>query len=217
LGYNTNVRHRGVLFHIQTEDSGIGHPHVITHLFTEGTILATKRTAYADLVGQVDIEEKVRTLMKGQHKAMFLELRDGTHDTIAARILALSGHFLSDDQHVSPPDVDKGPLAPVPEAAIPKVPPPVPAAAKAVIRKPAEPSGVRVIMPAGLGANPRVSKPATVPPKPSVHPSAEPRKVQARSIFDTPDENGEFGEALISDKSLDEVILSYLTDDELDP
>ena len=36
LGYNTNVRHKGKLFHIQTEDSGIGHPHIITHLFADG-------------------------------------------------------------------------------------------------------------------------------------------------------------------------------------
>ncbi len=34
-----------------------------------------------------------------------------------------------------------------------------------------------------------------------------------KSIFDTPTENGEFGEALITNKSLDEVILSYLTDE----
>ena len=40
LGYNNNLKHAGKLFHIQTEDSGVDHPHVITHLFTEGTILA---------------------------------------------------------------------------------------------------------------------------------------------------------------------------------
>ena len=33
LGFNNNVRHKGRLFHIQTEDSGVRHPHVITHLF----------------------------------------------------------------------------------------------------------------------------------------------------------------------------------------
>ena len=35
-GYNTNVRHKGKLYHIQTEDSGINHPHIITHLFADG-------------------------------------------------------------------------------------------------------------------------------------------------------------------------------------
>jgi len=31
-GFNTNFRYRGVLFHVQTEDSGRGNPHVITLL-----------------------------------------------------------------------------------------------------------------------------------------------------------------------------------------
>ena len=36
LGYNNNVRHKNRQFHIQTEDSGVNHPHIITHLFMDG-------------------------------------------------------------------------------------------------------------------------------------------------------------------------------------
>ena len=39
IGANTNVRHRGVLFHVQTEDSGRSNPHVISHLYHQGTIV----------------------------------------------------------------------------------------------------------------------------------------------------------------------------------
>jgi hypothetical protein len=49
--------------------------------------------------------------------------------------------------------------------------------------------------------------------KPEPKPGAPAQEHVGRSIFDTPDEDGEFGESLISDKSLDEVILSYLTDE----
>ena len=38
-GFNTNIRHRGVLFHVQSEDSGRDPPHIITHLFHGGNIL----------------------------------------------------------------------------------------------------------------------------------------------------------------------------------
>ena len=49
LGYNTNVRHKGRLYHIQTEDSGVGHPHIITHLFADGgRIVGSKKTSYAE-------------------------------------------------------------------------------------------------------------------------------------------------------------------------
>lgn len=81
LGYNTNVRHKGRLFHIQTEDSGLGHPHVITHLFADGgRIVASKKTAYSDHLGAENLAELVKKLMQAQHKQMFIALRDGVYD-----------------------------------------------------------------------------------------------------------------------------------------
>ena len=81
VGYNTNVRHKGKLFHIQTEDSGIAKPHVITHLFADGgRIVATRKTQYTEHVAAPDREDIVRRIMKEQHKAMFIALRDGVYD-----------------------------------------------------------------------------------------------------------------------------------------
>src|SRR5882672_7414497 len=81
LGFNNNVRHKGKIFHLQTEDSGIKHPHVITHLFADGgRILKTMKTSYAEHVGNDRLSDIVRDLMKEQHKAMFISLRDGQFD-----------------------------------------------------------------------------------------------------------------------------------------
>ncbi|MCU0681470.1 MAG: hypothetical protein MUF34_04290 [Polyangiaceae bacterium] len=81
LGFNNNVRHRGKIFHIQTEDSGVRHPHVITHLFSDGgRIIKTTKTSYADHIGDEGMAIAVRQLMKEQHKAMFLALRNGLFD-----------------------------------------------------------------------------------------------------------------------------------------
>src|SRR5690606_28245722 len=86
LGYNTNVRHKGRIYHIQTEDSGINHPHIITHLFADGgRIVASKKTSYAEQVGAPDLRDTVKALMREQHKAMFIGLRDGLYDDPAAR------------------------------------------------------------------------------------------------------------------------------------
>src|SRR6516225_6435431 len=83
LGFNNNVKHRGRLFHIQTEDSGIRHPHVITHLFADGgRILKTTKTSYAEHIGQERLAETVRAMMQEQHKAMFIALRDGQLDSL---------------------------------------------------------------------------------------------------------------------------------------
>jgi hypothetical protein len=168
LGYNTNVRHGGHLFHIQTEDSGRDHPHVITHLFTSGTILATKKTAYGHVLDDADWENRVRQMMKDQHKSMFVELRDGTHDTIASQIL---GAPIGADE--LPAIEDEQPAAEAPRPG---------------------PSEVRVIQPAQRAA-------------------AKPQAPKGRSIFEAPETAGQFGESLISDKSLDEVILDYLKDE----
>ncbi|HEX4457593.1 MAG TPA: hypothetical protein VIA18_06465 [Polyangia bacterium] len=81
LGYNHNVRYAGRLWHVQTEDSGVGNPHIFTHLFHDGTILATKRIDY-DPTSDVAIVQK---LMQAQHKAMLRDLKQGAFDDKIAR------------------------------------------------------------------------------------------------------------------------------------
>jgi len=81
VGYNTNVRHKGNLYHIQTEDSGIKRPHVITQLFADGgRIIASEKTSYEEHVGAENLSALVKKLMQEQHKRVFIALRDGVYD-----------------------------------------------------------------------------------------------------------------------------------------
>jgi hypothetical protein len=76
LGYNHNIQFHGRVFHVQTEDSGMARARLFTHLFFEGTILASKKHEYdAD-----SPEDVVRLLMQRLHKAMIKELKEGVHD-----------------------------------------------------------------------------------------------------------------------------------------
>lgn len=79
VGYNTNVPYKGRLYHIQTEDNGLKNPIVITLLYYKGTILASKKFSYAEIAADPDYKEKVRELMKEQHKNMMKELIRGAH------------------------------------------------------------------------------------------------------------------------------------------
>ncbi len=91
-GFNTNVRHAGRLFHVQTEDSGRNNPHVISHIYHGGTILASEKREYHDLLDSEDLEAAVRNLMEAQHKAMLAGLRQGAFDgVIQARLEAPAG------------------------------------------------------------------------------------------------------------------------------
>lgn len=80
MGYNHNLKYSGREYHVQTEDSGLNAPHVITHLFSGGTILATERTDYDHLVSDPDHVETVREMMKSQHKAVMRQLVRGKLD-----------------------------------------------------------------------------------------------------------------------------------------
>jgi hypothetical protein len=86
-GFNTNVRYSGRVYHVQTEDSGRNNPHVISHLYHSGVILASEKREYGDLLGSEQLTGVVRRLMEGQHKAMLERLRRGEFDDLIAERL----------------------------------------------------------------------------------------------------------------------------------
>ena len=86
-GFNTNVRHGGRVYHVQTEDSGRDHPHVISHLYFGGTILASEKCDYAELLEADDLVRQVRRLMEEQHRSMQERLQGGEFDPVIAERL----------------------------------------------------------------------------------------------------------------------------------
>jgi hypothetical protein len=78
-GYNTNISHKDKIYHIQTEDSGQDNPVIVTLLYSEGAILASKKTGYDHLIENSDFEQKIRTIMKEQHEHMINELLAGKY------------------------------------------------------------------------------------------------------------------------------------------
>ena len=110
LGYNNNVRHKGKVFHIQTEDSGVKYGHIMTHLFMDGgRILKSVKTSYAEYIGNERMSDIVREMMKQQHKAMFIALRDGKFDAMAE-----GAADASQATKALSPDVPVPPEAPAP-------------------------------------------------------------------------------------------------------
>jgi hypothetical protein len=83
VGFNNNVKYRNLTFHIQTEDSGLDKPHVITHLFADGgRVIKSHKRSYAEHVKDDDVAAFVRQLMKGQQLEMALALREGRFDAV---------------------------------------------------------------------------------------------------------------------------------------
>jgi pSer/pThr/pTyr-binding forkhead associated (FHA) protein len=104
MGFNNNIKSRGQVFHVQTEDSGLDAPHIITHLFADGgRVIKSHRRSYKDAIKSEGngIADYVRNLMKAQHMEMVLALRDGKFDAI------IEGHAIGGmDELTEPPKED---------------------------------------------------------------------------------------------------------------
>jgi hypothetical protein len=78
MGFNNNVKSDGHVFHVQTEDSGLDAPHIITHLFADGgRVIKSHKRSYEKELSRSDVAGYVRSLMKAQHMEMVLALREG--------------------------------------------------------------------------------------------------------------------------------------------
>jgi hypothetical protein len=86
LGFNHNLMYKGEVFHVQTEDSGIANPHIITLLYRGGVIICSKKTSYSDILKIENLEVVVEELMKEQHKDMMRRLKAGELDEKAFAI-----------------------------------------------------------------------------------------------------------------------------------
>lgn len=96
LGYNHNIPHRGRLYHVQTEDSGVSKAHIFTHVFYDGTIISSRKTEYKDKLDETELDPIVIGLMQSSHKAMIRALRGGEFDE---KIVGLIGeHPVADNR-----------------------------------------------------------------------------------------------------------------------
>jgi hypothetical protein len=80
--------YKGEVFHVQTEDSGIANPHIITLLYRGGVIISSKKTSYSDILKMDNLEIVVEELMKEQHKELMRRLKAGEFDEKAFSINA---------------------------------------------------------------------------------------------------------------------------------
>jgi hypothetical protein len=80
LGYNHNIPHRGRLYHVQTEDSGVTRAHIFTHVFYGGTIVASNKVDYKPKLESENLDAVIIGLMQESHKSMIKALRHGDFD-----------------------------------------------------------------------------------------------------------------------------------------
>lgn len=154
VGFNHNFRYNGEVYHIQTEDSGVKSPNIVTLLYQGGTILASKKTSYADIARVDNLDQVVEELMKEQHKDMLRRLKSGDFDEVIERFQAGKkvAPVMSEGESASKLKEAQEPSAPTPpvvekpvEPAVTAAPKPAPTPASpppVVAKKPPQPSAV---------------------------------------------------------------------------
>jgi hypothetical protein len=75
-GFNTDIKHDGVVYHIQTEprkEAGIE-----TTVYMRGAVIHSVKTSYQDFVSSPEYsEEKFKRLLEDQHRQVIARLRAG--------------------------------------------------------------------------------------------------------------------------------------------
>ncbi len=116
-GYNTDVRHREVVFHVQTEDKGVGNPFIESLVYVGGQVLAARRASYAEILAEGKDEKEIVALMDHQHRTMIAAIRHGKLDARLAELEAgrkTGAHAAFEAPRVRPPTgwVPVPPVAP---------------------------------------------------------------------------------------------------------
>jgi hypothetical protein len=76
-GFNTDIEHDGVVYHVQTEDKGLESPLILSLVYSGGAILASKRSRYEDLIEAGFDEEALTKRLQRQHRLICAAINAG--------------------------------------------------------------------------------------------------------------------------------------------
>jgi hypothetical protein len=76
-GFNTDIEHDGVVYHVQTEDKGLDTPLILSLVYAGGAILASKRSRYEDLIESGFTDEALSERLSRQHRLICAAVHAG--------------------------------------------------------------------------------------------------------------------------------------------
>ncbi len=80
-GFNTDVKHAGKIFHVQTEDRGLNNPKIETLIYLGGQIIDSIKQDYSEKIKDGYNEELINQLMEEQHQKVIRDIKIGKYDT----------------------------------------------------------------------------------------------------------------------------------------
>lgn len=137
-GFNTDVEFEGKTYHVQTEDKGLARPVIMSLIYDGGTILASKRTPYDDLIANDEVDEGVLAeRLNKQHRVICAAVKAGRMDDLIK--LSQNGSAAKAERSASAKSAEVavvGSVVTSPEEAILPIPIPVAEGEPAAVTKP---------------------------------------------------------------------------------
>lgn len=199
-GFNTDVRHEGHVYHVQTEDRGTDNPILESLVYIGGTIVARKKTPYPRPMTQDPGHEALASLLKRQHQVIIAAIKAGRIEeliqhTLKHQTLTDADEVISPFATARPPE----PAAQFPVFPSPQVPP--------VAAMPPGPPLREDVSPKLPDPPPPVSfepTPVPVPPKPAKPPARSATGQKSSLNYSAPPRSGE-----TAGLNLDQVLEDY--------
>lgn len=109
-GFNTDIKHNEKVYHVQTEDKGVGNPYIESLVYVGGEILASKKTSYAEQLKSGVDDKWIGGLMEQQHRTMIAAIKRGRFDapadtTKASQKATMDGSSVVLETPAAPPPV----------------------------------------------------------------------------------------------------------------
>ena len=79
-GINSEITHKGEVFHVQTQDKGLDAHYVESLIYKSGKLLSTRRAFYTSYLGLPDLTEKISKIIEDQHNEILKSIADGKFD-----------------------------------------------------------------------------------------------------------------------------------------
>jgi len=79
-GYNTEIEHSGLMFHVQTQDQGANAHYVESIVYRSGKVLASRRTYYTNFLDHPTLMDKINKIIEEQHESVLKDIDKGKFD-----------------------------------------------------------------------------------------------------------------------------------------
>ncbi|MET0649936.1 MAG: hypothetical protein ABW208_25285 [Pyrinomonadaceae bacterium] len=175
-GFNTDIPHDGVTYHVQTEDKGLDTPLILSLVYVGGHIIASKRTPYADLISKGFDEQVLTERLQRQHKLICAAIKQGRVEDLK-RMSGPNGGSAQPDPEA--PEAARKAASPRRKKSDTPAPPPEKTAAPA--EQPAASQHVAPPVEEAAPAVPKAPEAAAPPPAPPKAEAAPPVNVKAKS------------------------------------